>query len=360
MRILIVTPWFPSDGAVESGIFVAREALALAALHEVSIIHIDANGAVGEPLSVAGARVTRVRLNRRSPRSMLQVRHRVEQEAQNADIVHTHALTGLLPWLRGRPGRPWIHTEHWSGLPAPETLTAVERLMRLVLRPVLKRPELVIAECERLAGAVRKARRGPVEIVPCIVPAVRKVTDAPRGDVLRLVAVGGLIPRKGPHLALDAVAELRARGVDVHLTWIGGGPLRDELEFRVAQEGLEEQVSLLGTLPPAEVSIALDASDLFLLPTQGDNFCVVTAEALVHGRPIISGASTGAVDYTPTEVGEFVSEQTGRAYADAVEGLRDRTADIGAERISHMVRDRFQPDTIARQLTTLYGRVLSE
>lgn len=358
MRILIVTPWFPSADAVESGLFVAREALALTALHDVSIIHVDANNASGEPLAIEGAAVSRIRLNRRSPRSIADVRRTVRAAAREADIVHTHALTGLFPWLLGRPGRPWIHTEHWSGLPAPETLTTAERLIRLALRPVLNRPELVIAECERLANAVRPTRRGRMEIVPCIVPFDGAVTDPPRGDVLRIAGVGGLIPRKGPHLAVDTIVELRKRGVRAHLTWVGGGPLRAELDARIAHDGLQDDARFLGPLPSGEVSEVLEACDLFLLPTQGDNFCVVAAEALVHGRPLVSGANTGAVDYTTESVGAFVTEQTGAAYADAVLAVRDRTAGLPAESISDSVRDRFRPETVAARLTELYREVI--
>jgi glycosyltransferase involved in cell wall biosynthesis len=354
VRILIVTPWFPSIDALESGIFVAREARALAVSHDVTILHVDANSATGHPIEVDGAEVSRIRLDRRSPQSIAYVRRTVQRLGADADIVHTHALPGLIPWLLGRPGRPWVHTEHWSGLPAPETLTAVERFTRMLLRPVLNRPDLVIAECQRLASAVRATRRGRVEIVPCIVPFDRPVVDPPEGDVFRISGVGGLIPRKGPHLAVDAILELRRRGIKAQLTWVGGGALRGELEDRVARENLQDEVRFLGPLPSSQVSEVLEQSHLFLLPTQGDNFCVVAAEALVHGRPLVSGANTGAVDYTPAEVGAFVTPQTGEAYANAIVAVRDRSAWISAESISRGVRDRFRPETVAATLTALY------
>lgn len=358
MRILIVTPWFPSTDAVESGVFVAREAMALARNHDVRIIHVDANRAGGDPVQIPGAHVTRIRLNRRSPRSIAGARRTVRSAARTADVVHTHALTLLIPWLLGRPGRPWVHTEHWSGLPAPETLTTAERLTRRALRPVLQRPDLVIAECRRLADAVRESRRGRIEIVPCIVPFDREVVPPRRDGTLRIAGVGGLIPRKGPHLAVDTVRELRQRGVAAELTWVGGGPLRAELDARVSRDGLGDVVRFVGPLPSAGVSDVLDGSDLLLLPTQGDNFCVVAAEALVHGRPLVSGANTGAVDYTPPRVGEFVVEQTGEAYADAVLAVRERTAGVPASDISETVRDQFRPETVARRLDELYRGVI--
>ncbi|MGN6721581.1 MAG: glycosyltransferase, partial [Marmoricola sp.] len=172
MRILLVTPWFPTETAAESGIFVLRDAVALAAQHQVTVLHLDWNG---DAPTLAGIderiTVNRVRLQRRSLASYRTARALAREAARDADVVHTHALPGLLPFLVGRPGgrTPWVHTEHWSGLTAPETLTKAERVLRLVLMPRLARPDSVVVQCQRLAEPIRKVRRRRVDLVPCIV-----------------------------------------------------------------------------------------------------------------------------------------------------------------------------------------------
>ncbi|MCK6066768.1 MULTISPECIES: glycosyltransferase family 4 protein [Microbacterium] len=356
MRILIVTPWFPTTGKPESGLFVAREAAALAVEHEVRVLHLDANNAPGDPVTLPGVRIARRAMRRANPLDHLRTRRQVRLAAQDADVLHTHALPLLLPWLVGRPSAgPWVHTEHWSGITAPQTLSRVERAIRRVLLPVLRRPDVVVTECERLAAAVRKHRHGPTDIVPCIVTDARPVASPRRPGVLRLVAVGGLIRRKGPDIALDTVAELRRRGRDVHLRWVGRGPLQEHLDARIRDEGLGDVVALTGALPAEGVAAELDAADIFLLPTQGDNFCVVTAEALVHGRPIVSGAATGAVDYADAAVSAFVTDQTGPAYADAVADVARRTARMSAEDIAATVHGRFTPSRVRELLTAIYS-----
>lgn len=354
MRILIVTPWFPSASRAESGIFVEREARALAADHEVVVLHLDWNDAPGEVTTVPGARVVRHRLNRANPLDHLRARTLVRRAARGADVVHTHALTGLIPWLIGRPApRPWVHTEHWSGLTAPETLSRGEAMMLRALSPALARPDVVVAECERLAAAVRARRSGAVAIVPCVVPDVT-VVEPPASDTLRLVAVGGLIARKGPLIAVGAVAELRRRQIPTTLVWVGAGPQADEVMAAAEACGIADAVTLTGALGSAEVSQRYDAADIFILPTQGDNFCVVTAEALVHGRPVVSGANTGAVDYADPSVSSFVSSTDPVAYADAVEAVRERTRDLSAQEVAATVSGRFSPALVADELTAIY------
>jgi glycosyltransferase involved in cell wall biosynthesis len=363
MRVLLVTPWFPTRAAPESGLFVLRDAAALAAASvDVSVLHLDW---LHDTDTLAGldprVRVRRVRLSRGNPAAYASARRLVRQAAQDVDVVHTHALTGLVPFLVGRPaprGTPWVHTEHWSGLTSPETLSGSLRAVRRLLVPVLRRPDTVVVACQRLVSTIRATRTGPVEVVPCVVDAPSALVEAPRDPAcLRLVGVGGLVDRKGPLTALATLVELHDRGIDATLTWVGDGPLREDMDRAAEQAGLSDRLLLTGTLPPDGVAAELDAADLFILPTAGDNFCIVAAEALVHGRPVVSGSATGAVDYARPSVSELVDGRDPVLYADAVTRLRARTSALSAQDVADTVRGAFGSKVVARLLLDLYGRL---
>lgn len=362
MRILVITPWFPTVNAPVSGVFVRREAEALSATHDVTVLHLDwQRGAALDDGAVAGFDYRHVPLVRSDPRSYRSARRLVREAAAQADVVHTHALTGLLPWVVGRPGRrdrPWVHSEHWSGISAPETLGRGERTALSVLGPRLRDADAVVAESSRLAEGIARHRSAAVDIVPCVVPPsdAKERTDLGRP---RLIGVGGLISRKGPVLAVQALAELVRRGVDARLTWVGEGPQHEPVLAEASRLGILDRVLLTGTLDDAGVARELAASTMFLLPTQGDNFCVVAAEALSSGRPIVSGAATGAVDYSDPAVSRFVSVQTGTAYADAVQDLRRATDHLTAADVAATVEGRFTPESVAERLTAIYDRVLA-
>ncbi len=354
----MVTPWFPTADAPESGLFVAREAAALGDAHDVRVLHLDWSGRRDRESRAAGsAAVRRLALTRANPLDYLRARRAVRLAAADADILHTHALTGLLPWLRGRPAPvPWVHSEHWSALTAPDTLGPFGRLALAVLAPALRGPDVAVAECERLAAALRTRRSGPVAIVPCIVPPPGTLTPRPPGAPA-LIGIGGLIDRKDPLLAVETLAVLRERGLDARLTWVGEGPLRAAVATRAQALGLSDLVTLRGSLTSEEVARAIDESSMLVLPTRADNFCVVAAESLTRGRPIVSGDQTGAVDYAHPSVSRFVSERSASAFADAVESVLRESSKLTAEEISETVRDRFSPASVSTALTGIYAQV---
>lgn len=351
MRVLVVSTWFPTPRAPVVGVFVRKDVVALAQQHEVHVLHLappDAAGSAPGQEVDGGAFVRRVPMSTRRvdqvARAELRVRRAVE--VIQPDVVHTMAFSSLLPFGRRRPTRPWVHTEHWSGLTQPQTLGRARPLVS-PLRRLLARPDVVTAVTEQLATAVRPFRRRPTMVVPCIVEVPQHVEPRRRHvDPLRIVSVGGLVDGKDPITAVRTVDELRRRGVAAELEWVGDGPLKGDVSRLAAELGLQGAVTLCGPLPPPEVATRLAAADLFLLPTKGENFCVSAAEALAQGRPVVVGGRGGQREYVDDSVGRLVAEQTPTAYADAVVEVLSSLADQPAEVFANRVRARFSSSSV--------------
>lgn len=370
MKILAVTTWFPSDASPTTGTFVDKDVRAIAQHDDVEVVHLvaphladrstlDAGGA--DTVDRDGITVRRFVMSPQRPDQVAAARRALEPLVQRSDVVHTMAFSTLLPFAVRRPDRPWVHTEHWSGLTTPSTLPLAWRLALPALKPLLRRPDVVTAVCEYLARPVRAVRSGPTTLVPCIVPqppalAPRRPLD---GRPLELVGVGGLVDRKDPLLAVEVIAELSRRGHDARLTWAGSGPLHDDALALAARLGVADQVTLLGSVDTAGVGAALDAADLFFLPTKADNFCVSAAEALVHGRPVVVGATGGQGEYIEPHVGELVAEQTVSAYTAAVERVAAATADLSADDVAGTIGDRFSAEAVQRGYADAYERAVA-
>ena len=114
-----------------------------------------------------------------------------------------------------------------------------------------------------------------------------------------IVAVGRLVPMKGFHVLLDAVASLRDRGVRVHCTIIGDGPERQRLLRQRSALGLDGQVELTGALPQSAVKRHMATATLLVMPCivtrQGsaDGIPNVLMEAMASGLPVISTTISG-------------------------------------------------------------------
>ncbi|MGY1732278.1 glycosyltransferase [Geodermatophilus sp. SYSU D01045] len=135
---------------------------------------------------------------------------------------------------------------------------------------------------------VYNAVRGPRAVVPA-----RERLDGP----VRLLFVGRLSPRKGPQVAVAALRELVARGVDARLGLLGSvfegyEWFEEELRASIADAGLTDRVDLLGFRP--DIWDVVAASDVVLVPSVVDEpFGNTAVEAVLAARPLLVSDSSG-------------------------------------------------------------------
>lgn len=363
MRITAVSSWFPTADAPSRGSFVLRDVQAIARHHEVRVIHLvpeqDDDGS--RRLDVEGIEVLRIPMTPSTPLSVLRAARALRGALRDTDLVHTMAFPTLLPFsvpgLSPLPAdAPWVHTEHWSALSTPSSLTPTVRPLLPLLSRLLRGPDRVTSVCEFLATPIRAVRKDrPVDIVPCIVDPHPVAQRRDRADgTLRLVSTGGLIPRKDPLVAVATVAELVRRGIDVHLVWLGEGPLRDQTVTEARRLGVEDRIDLPGSVDTTGVIAALEAADMFFGPTRADNFFVSAAEAIVAGRPVVLGATGGQGEYVRDEVGTLVERQDPITYAEALTALDARTRLLGAPEIAATIGDRFSSGMVGDGYAAVY------
>ncbi len=112
---------------------------------------------------------------------------------------------------------------------------------------------------------------------------------------LRLVAAGRLVGRKNMRLAIEAVRVLRARGDAVHLDIFGDGPDAEALQKVIDAWGLGDAVRLAGYQQDWAMH-AVD-HDVFVNLSDTEGFCIVVAEAMAVGLPVIATPVGGIREY---------------------------------------------------------------
>lgn len=128
----------------------------------------------------------------------------------------------------------------------------------------------------------------------------------PRGDKLRLIFVGRLVPYKACDLALRAVAPLLRDG-RATFSIIGDGAERPALEQLAAQLGIESQVSFCGWLSHAETLERLRSADVLVFPSIREFGGGNIFEALAMGVVPIVVAFGGPGDIVNPAVGYSVA-----------------------------------------------------
>ncbi len=129
------------------------------------------------------------------------------------------------------------------------------------------------------------------------------------GDILRLVCVASMSPRKGHEVLFRALGALRHRAW--HLVCVGSTE-RDpdtlqRLRKILREQQIEGRVDMVGEADARATADCYDRSDLFVLPTMYEGYGMVVAEALARGLPVISTPTGAIADLVGGEAGVLVA-----------------------------------------------------
>jgi len=132
-------------------------------------------------------------------------------------------------------------------------------------------------------------------------------------------SIGRLDPMKGHDLLLRAIAQVE----DSHLTIVGDGAYRENLEHLARQLGIGDRLTLTGWVDHPRRY--LPTFDVVAQPSRSEGFPLTIVEAMLAARPIIAtrvGSVAEAI--TPNETGLLIEKDDVDSLAAALRYLRDR------------------------------------
>jgi glycosyltransferase involved in cell wall biosynthesis len=121
------------------------------------------------------------------------------------------------------------------------------------------------------------------------------------GDMLTLLWVGRMLPRKALPLALEALAE--ARDVRARLVIAGDGEMRQTWEECAKTLHLESKVEFLGAVPWTKMPALYRSADALLFTSLRDSYGMQVLEAMGHGLPILTLHHQGVGTFVPPDAG---------------------------------------------------------
>ena len=302
-------------------------------------------------------------------RGMLRTWRQLRRE--RPDLLHVHhvwpAADRYLATLAETAGLPHlVVTEH------------IEGHAHSVAQAHLKRREFTQAEAvTTVSAAVAESLvrdygvdRARVRVVPngaelldedAEQPAARRVREQFGAGVLRplWVCAGRLEHQKGQDVLLEALAEVRRRGLEFVAVLAGEGSLRGALEERVRSLGLGANVRFLGQVE--DLGPLLAAADAVVLPSRWEGMPLVLLEALVRARPVVASAVGGVTEVvTDGEHARLVPPEDPRALAGALEDFHrhpDPALRLG-RRAAARVRESFTWPRVVEAFESVYDEVL--
>jgi len=119
--------------------------------------------------------------------------------------------------------------------------------------------------------------------------------ERPTREQLQLLWCARLSEVKQPSMALDILQGLQQRGLNAHLTMIGDGVLRGNLETDIRTRGLQASVELTGWQTQEQVRAHMFEADLFLMTSHhGEGWGLVVNEALSYGCGVVANQELGS------------------------------------------------------------------
>jgi glycosyltransferase involved in cell wall biosynthesis len=235
---------------------------------------------------------------------------------------------------------------------AAEALCRAHPVIALVHHPLALETGLSEREAARLRGSERAALARAKRVVTTsaatgrllledygvatdritVVPPGTDPAPAAKGSsdgVVRLLAVGAVVPRKGYDVLIAALATMPRSPWTLT---IAGDRTRDlqcaaRLDAEIARLGLGERVAVLGAVPNDRLSELYGGADVFVLPSRFEGYGMVFAEALARALPII-GTTAGAIPETVAQgAGLLVPPDDAPALTAALKRLIDDPAE---------------------------------
>lgn len=113
-----------------------------------------------------------------------------------------------------------------------------------------------------------------------------------------LLWAGRFIEWKHPEKPILVAEKLKSENIKFKLKMIGCGPLVSHIEDLIKKKNLEDVVELLGVVPPNEVRLYMEKSDIYLFTSDyNEGWGVVLNESMNSGCAVVASHAIGSVPY---------------------------------------------------------------
>ncbi|XP_026765415.2 phosphatidylinositol N-acetylglucosaminyltransferase subunit A [Galleria mellonella] len=206
-----------------------------------------------------------------------------------------------------------------------------------------------------------KVKNHKVSVIPNAVDAYNFIPDPSQRDpnFITIVIVSRLVYRKGVDLMAAIIAEMCPKYPKVRFIIGGDGPKMWLLQEVREKMGLQDSVTLLGSLKHSEVRDVLVKGDIFLNTSLTEAYCMAIVEAAACGLKVVSTKVGGIPEVLP----ESMIYLTEPNVSSLIEGIENAMEDIREGKIlcpykcNNMVRTMYNWMDVTRRTEIVYNKI---
>jgi glycosyltransferase involved in cell wall biosynthesis len=168
---------------------------------------------------------------------------------------------------------------------------------------------------ERIAAEKITIRRNGIDLPTLSTAGAFRLRWKIPQDAFLVLFLGRIVPKKSPELLLEAIARWRRSSAATQPCFlVFAGPSESEsylrtLQADVKQLGLSESVVFTGAVYGDAKWSALADADIFVLPSQNENFGNAAAEAIACGTPVVVTDRCGIAPLVEGRAGLVISHE---------------------------------------------------
>lgn len=204
----------------------------------------------------------------------------------------------------------------------------------------------------------------PISVIPNAVDTDVFKPDPSQRDPNKITIIvnSRLVYRKGIDLLAHVIPKVCRSNYKVRFIISGDGPNRKLLEDAVTQHSLQNQVSLLGSVPHDQVRDVLVKGDIFLNTSVIEAFCMAVLEAASCGLQVVSTNVGGLPSVLPQELRKLTEPHVESICSGVQQAMDDLAADkfVCPFEAHQIIRNRYSWQDVARQTELVYKSILAQ
>lgn len=344
MRVLFLTPWYPSKKDEMSGLFVQK--------------HVEAVRAQGVEVRVIFSQ---------SWGDMWRQWRTLRREGWMPDVVQLNVIQKqgiLVLWLKKRYGIPYVIVEHWTGYLPENRLVQPHRLHTRFMKLICRNAEAVMPVSHHLGKAMQDLgftcqRWEKINNVVDDFFYKNSEVRSQKSEKKNLLHISCVDEaHKNIKGILRAVKTISKERQDFELSLVGISI--DHEEVKAYGESLQLPSGMIhwcGELTPQQVSEAFDQADIFVLNSNYENAPVVICESIVKGVPIVSTNVGGIPEMMDQNCGILIEPDNDEQLTEALRTMLDHYPDYDRNTIRRL-GNQYSFAHVGKQLKEIYDSCL--
>ena len=157
---------------------------------------------------------------------------------------------------------------------------------------------------------------------------------------------------------LNAFEKAYHKDNSIELSFIGNLTHAEFLQNLVEQKNIKQAVYFKGPLSKIDLITEINSHDALIMFSNYESFCLVIAEAMSCGIPVITSKCGGITNTLPDYAGIKVESKNENQLCEAIERLSKNKSQYKVENIQQFIVNNFSSAIINKRLTEVYQSVL--